>query len=182
MSRFSLNKLIPGALVIIGDDGLRRFNSDDGLFHVVNNGISGAFAIPTIIIPDGKGINATDVWTIGSCQSGCTDIIGSVKITGYGGVIVSGPGGIDSSATIFNNVWITMMGGSCLVIYQDGHVFIGSSPDPNQGLNQMIYYYFQIAGTAVQLVRRAWVSSSSQGSMTINSHTLSYKLKAGRYT
>jgi hypothetical protein len=178
MSRFLLQG---GSLTITGADGLRRFNSDDGLFHVVGSPINGSISTGNaVIVGDGAGANRSDVYNLGSCQAGCTDIIGSVSFNG-GSVVLSNAGGLVGSTGVPNNIWQCVMGGSAIVLYQDGHG-PNTASNPNLGLYQMVYFYFQISGTTVQLVRRLWVSKASQGSMTINPVTVSYRLKAGLYT
>lgn len=180
MSRFLLQG---GSLTITGADGKRRFNSDDGLFHAVGSPINGSFAPDgggALIIGDGAGANRNDVYTIGTCVLGCTDIIGSVKFVG-GQINWTGAGGGVATTGVPNNIWQCVMGGSAIVLYQDGHGPLNAA-NPNLGLYQMIYFYFQISGTAVQLVRRLWCSTAGQGSMTINPVTISYRLKAGLYT
>lgn len=180
MSRFLLQS---GNLTITGSDGKRRFNSSDGLFHVVGSPVNGSFTTDggqALIIGDGAGANRLDVWNIGSCYPGCTDIIGSVAFSG-GQVFWTSGSGLVGSSGVPNGIWQSVMGGSAIVLYQDGHAFIQTT-EPNLGLNQMIYFYFQISGTSVQLVRRLWCSSSGQGSMTINPVTISFRLKAGLYT
>lgn len=180
MSRFLLQG---GNLTIWGNDGVRRFNSDDGLFHVVGGEINGSITLDNgqaLIIGDGAGANRTDTWNIGSCAAGCTDIIGSVAFVG-GQIKWTGAAGNVGSTGVPNGIMQSVMGGSAIVLYQDGHG-PNTADNPNLGLYQMCFFFFQIVGTTVQLVRRLWCSKAGQGSMTINPLTVYFRLKAGLYT
>lgn len=170
-----------GRILITDDDGITQFNTDDGLLHGVDI-VNGSQLMPTINASDGQGFDLTNVWNIGSCSAGCTGVYGMARVTGWGGVTISGPGGVDSNTSIMLNAWQRVMNEHCFVLYQDGHGPIGTSPDPNLGLYQHIHFYFRVSGTAVQLVRRAWCSKASQGSISVSSCTVSFRLKAGLFT
>jgi hypothetical protein len=167
MSRFLLQS---GSLTISGSDGLTRFNSNDGLFHVVNS-ISGSVNILPLTFSDGTNYNLTNDTFVGNCNTACTDIVGSVKFT-LGDQVGGFP---------FDR-WQTMMGGSCAVWLMDGHGSVGLNPDPNINVNQFVFYYFFISNGGVYLRRRAYNSKSSQGTYTVKAHTIAYKLKCGLYT
>lgn len=158
-----------GKIQIIGQDGLKKFDTDDGLFHVINT-YSGSVGVSTYSFPDGADINATDDYLIGACHSACTDVIGSMKFT-----LASYDAGFPW------NRWCSVMGGSALWV-MDGHALTGTSPDPNSGICQMMWYQFVIISSNVYLRRRTICSTRSQGIYSVLAHTISWKLKAGLYT
>lgn len=158
-----------GKMQVIGTDGLKRFDTDDGLFHVINT-FSGSINVPSLVFSDGTNYNLTTDWTIGACHAECTDVLGSIKFT-----LAS------YAAGMAYNRWHSMMGG-CAVWLQDGHSLTGSSPDRNGRCYQHVMYYFVIESAVVKLRRRALNNKTSQGTYVVSSHTISYKLKAGLFT
>lgn len=166
-------------LVIIGADAKTRFNANDGLFHVADQ-LSKVISFPAFNVGDGAGANRTDDVIVGTCHPACTDIIGSVKFSASS-IVWSGAGGIVGSTGIPSGVYHTIVGGSPLVIYQDGHG-PNTTANPNLGLYQMFWFYVFISAGVVKMRRRAWVSSSSQGSMSVGSMTATCKFKTSLFT
>lgn len=166
-------------LVIIGSDAKTRFDANDGLFHVVDK-VSKTVSFPAFNVFDGDGVNRTDDVIIGTCHPACTDVIGSVKFS-TSSIVWSGAGGVVGSTGIPSGVYHTIVGGSPLVLYQDGHGPL-TTANPNLGLYQMMWFYVYISAGVVKMRRRAWVSSSSQGSMSVNSITATCWLKTSLFT
>ena len=150
---------------ITGPGGATRFDSDDALFHVISP-VTGSINIAAYSNPDSTNLDLTTSYTLGTCNSLCTDVIGSVKFYNT------------TAQGLPNNQWTTFMGGT-LVWVIDGHNTTGSSPDPNLGLRQMCLYTLRIASGTVYLDRRLLFSNNGQGVYTILAHDIQYNLKCG---
>lgn len=161
--------LEPGILDIDAPTGAKVFSSLDGLFHVVNK-LSGSQAIAALTFNDETFVDSVTSYLLGDCHPDCTDVIGSVKFTlnSYG-------------AGLAFDRWHSVMGGDILWVI-DGHGLTGTSPDPNTNMNQLVKYRFRVENGQVWLDRRAFCSNSSQGTYTVLSHTIEFKLKVGLYT
>ncbi len=157
-----------GQMVIKNTSGVTLFDSDDGMFHVLST-VNGSVAVPAYVHPGNTNANLSTSFLIGSCNSNCTDVLGSVRAT------------LNSyDAGLSFNRWFTIMGGSILWLV-DGHGLLGT-PDPNINLRQLVTYSLRVAAGKVYLDRRLLISAASQGTYEIRAHTLEFKLKCGLYT
>ncbi len=173
-------RLRDGALIITNPDGRTNFNSNDGLLHTVNDLPVLTLKTTTLVLPSATNTNRSDDFFVAYVNGFCTDVMGNAKFSG-GGVVISGSGPPVGSASFSSEAWITVMGGSAIVVYQDGHGNL-SSGESNGGLWQFIYYFFFVSSGAVYLRRCVYVSKASAGGMTINPQTVACKLKVGRFT
>lgn len=165
-----MSLLVSGGRIQISDVAEnKRFDTDDGLFHIISK-VSGSVAIAQFTNPDGTNLDSTTSYLLGTCHPDCTDVIGSVKFTLN-----------NNAAGMAFDRWCTVMGGSILWVI-DGHGLVGSSPDPNGEISQMVFYSLRVTSGQVYLDRRRLFSKQGQGTYTVLSHTIEYKLKAGLFT
>lgn len=164
MSRFKVS----AGRAFIESAGRTIFDTDDGLFHVIGSPIVGSQAIATYNGGGGVNIDATDSYTLGTCNAACTDVIGSIKFT-LGSYVAGLP---------FDR-WHTMMGGSVLWV-MDGQNLSGNSNNIN--ITVMVWYSLRVTSGTVYLDRRIYFSQNCMPSYQILSHTIEYKLKAGLFT
>jgi hypothetical protein len=157
-----------GRMTIQTPDGRTPFNTDDGLLLNLAT-FQGQVSIGPLTAGDGAGFNRTDDYNIGNCNPLCRAIVGGMKFT-LGDQVGGAP----------YDRWTIVFGNSSVVWLLDGHGPTGHSPDPNLAWPyQMIYYNFVIEDGVVKLRRRAFCSKSSQGTYTVKSHRITYKLKVG---
>lgn len=159
-----------GRIYAKGPLGRTVFDTDDGLFHTIDK-LSGSVSIATASVSSATDVNDTNDIDLGPCDPNCTDVIGSIKFTLN-----------NYDAGMAYDRWHSMFGGSSALWVMDGHGLTGSSPDPNNGILQMVWYSFLIVAGRVILRRRFYVSQSSRGTYSVLSHQIDYKLKMGLFT
>lgn len=156
-----------GSGIITGADGETRLNTDDAFFHPLSH-VSGEQAITSFTNPDDTERHTVNSYELGSCHASANDILGSVKFTLA-----------NYAAGMAFDRWHTIMGMGAILWVIDGHNLIGSSPDPNGNLKQMVFYEFRLAGGKLYLDRHLHFSRDGQGSYTVIGHTIKYKIDCG---
>lgn len=146
------------------------FSSFDGLFHTISV-VTASVAVPAISFFTNTYVNTTTSWLLGACDPACTDIIGSLKFT------LGSPG-----AGLAFDRWHSIIGGGSVIWVIDGHGLVGTSPDPNNNINQIIVYDLRIDAGNVYLDRRAYCSDLSRGTYTVLGHTIDFYLECGLYS
>lgn len=155
-----------GRISVKDTDGSTRFDTDDGLFHVIDS-VSGSKPIAQFNGGNENTTNQTDSFALGTCHADCTDVVGAIKFTLN-----------NYAAGMAFDRWHTMMGGSALWV-MDGQT--GASSD-NSGTTVLVTYSLRVASGVVYLDRYIFISSDVSVSYSILSHTITYKLKAGLFT
>jgi hypothetical protein len=155
-----------GAMEITGPSGNRIFHTDDGLFHTIS-ALSGTQAIATFSGGNNTTTDTTKSYLLGSCNTNCTDVAGSVKFTLN-----------NYAAGMAFDRWNSIFGGSVLWVL-DGHSLTGSPG--NSYIGQVVAYSFRVTAGQVFLDRRIYISNQTGGTYTILSHTINYKLKCGLF-
>lgn len=159
-----------GRIYAKGPLGRTVFDTDDGLFHTIDK-LSGSISVATASVSSGTNVNNTGDVDLGPCDPNCTDVIGSIKFTLN-----------NYDAGMAYDRWHSMFGGSSALWLIDGHNLIGSNPDPNTNILEMVWYSFLIIDGRVILRRRFYVSQNSRGTYSVLSHQIDYKLKMGLFT
>lgn len=161
----------PGRILITDAGGTPRFDSDEPLFHTINE-INGTQAIAAYSNTGDTYKDITTSYLIGSCNAACTHLIGAVKfkLNSY------------AAGCAFDR-WTTIMGGTTL--------WLLAGTDGQQGYaaansfipRQIVYYSFRIDGTDVYLDRRIILGNMATGvTFTVLSHSIEYHLEAGLFT
>lgn len=176
-------RIADGRLTI--DDGVnRRFDSNDGYFHIIQalNG-SQEFANRSVNVNFNRtvqAVNTTTDYNLGSVPDACDAIFGAIRCT-YAGLAV---GGLTSTA------YFSIFGGGTYI-----HVFDGyqSRDGRTASVQQCVHYDFTIEGTAgarfVRMRERFFIrlddpSIPSGSSVTygIDGFTMNWRLRVGRFT
>lgn len=145
------------------------WSTDDGFFHTIDV-LTASVAIGNRSFADNTYANNTESFLLGTCDPACTDVIGALKFTLN-----------NNNAGMAFDRWHTLMGGSVLWVI-DGHTLTGTSPDPNSGVHQMVWYDVEVVNGEVWLHRRAVCTDASRGTYTVISHTIEFYLECGLYT
>jgi hypothetical protein len=148
----------------IDQDGRTSFDTNDKLYHNITTGISGSYSAPARSVSNNGTININTNHQIASCNSFCTHVAGSVKFSG----------GVHAFPA---NVWFAYEGGSLFWII-DYHSGI-QSPAYKNFPTGIVKYRFFVSGGKVYLNER--VAFHSTVTLTVLAHTISWKLKAGRF-
>jgi len=158
-----------GRITASGPGGRSMFDSDDGLFHVLDK-VSGAVTIPAVTWGAGSSVNSTTDYVIGTVDPLCTDVVGSIKFTLN-----------NYAAGMAYDRWHTMFGGSSAIWVVDGSNLAGSVSNGNT--YEMCWYSILVQSGQVILRRRLYCSQNMQHSTySILSHKIDVKLKAGLFT
>lgn len=158
-----------GRLRIEGPDGKARFDSDEDLFHVVTNNITGTLTIPPLTYEGGVHQSVTPYY-LGACHPACTHAIGALKFTLF-----------SAGAGMAYDRWTTIMGGS-VVWLMDSY---GGLQDGRRSpaCCQIVYYTLRVASGSIYLDRVASLGRMPNNTFyTVIGHSIHYRLKAGLFT
>jgi hypothetical protein len=167
------------------DDGTqRRFDTDDGYFHILG-ALSGSQFFPArdVLVNFNNtvdSINTTTDYNLGAVPDACDAILGSIRCTYSGGAV----GGLTNVA------YFSIFGGGTYV-----HVFDGYRSREGRSVsgNQCVFYTFTIEGPAggrfVNMRERFFIRlddpSIPSGSSVIygvDGFTMNWRLRVGRFT
>jgi hypothetical protein len=163
-----------GRILITDGDGNTRLDTDDGLFHIVDDGITGTLNMAAVTITSSTSSanrNRTDTYNLGSVHADCTHVIGAVRFTG------SGTWGIAFSR------WTTYMGGTLVWAMTAPGITSGTAGDIFHTPRLGVLYRFYVDSGTLWMERRLMAPSPS-GSVTIVilAHDIEYRLKTGLFT
>jgi hypothetical protein len=160
--------------VIVVKDGIKRLDTRDKLLHGNTWGfpISGTQSI-SAVTGGGDGDpgrrNLTTVYDLGPAPDGHDTVYGVCKFDLNN----------DTAGLAFNRYHV-VMGGSILWV-MDGEIANTSFIGDNSILGQWVDYHFRVLDGRVELVRRLFIWDS-QGTYTVLSHDITYKLRTGVWT
>jgi hypothetical protein len=149
----------------IDQGGRTVFDTNDQLYHNITTGLSGSYAAPARSISGSKNWkNINTNHKIGTCNSFCTNLSGSVRFRQYAQLVPL-------------NVWFAYEGGDVFAIidYHSGAQTIGYG----QSIEGFVKYRFFISNGVVYLNER--VVLHSPANKTFLAHIVDWKLKAGRF-
>lgn len=150
----------------IDQAGQPVFDTEDKFYHnITTTGLSGSYTVPTRAVSNWGKIDVDTNHLIGSCNAFCTHVCGSVRFDGVDQVIPAG-------------VWFAYEGGDLFFIVSK--VTGIQNPAYSTRVTGLAKYRFFVSGGSVYLNERAFFTSSMM--MTIPTHVISWKLKAGRFT
>jgi len=163
-----------GRILIRDASGNIRLNTDDGLFHIVNSGISGTLNMAAVTINNSTSAanrNRTDPFNLGSVHPDCTHVIGAVR---FGG---SGTWGVAFGR------WTTYMGGTLVWAMTAPGTTSGTAGDILSNPYLGVLYRFYVSAGALFMERRL-MAPSLPGSVTLTilAHSIDYRLKTGLFT
>lgn len=160
-----------GRIRVTDANGVEKLDTDDDLFHVVGAGIAGTIDIPGIQVLNGNPQNSTTEYTLGSCNTACTHVIGAVRFFGEGAWAIG-----------FNR-WTTYMGGHLVWLFSAGGITAGTVGTINDNVKDICIYRFYVSGGLVRLERRL-IFQDPPGSVfrILKAHSIQYKLKPGLFT
>jgi hypothetical protein len=140
---------------------------------VVGGWITGTRAIPTVTrsLPrSNPEINLTTDYTLGACHPSCNYVIGAVKFTLN-----------NYAAGLAFNRWHTVGGGN-VIWYYDGEPPLDSQGrGSNSNVRQWVDYSFYASGGSVVMRRRLFLGKID-ATVSVLSHSIDYRLKAGLFT
>lgn len=151
--------------LVIDQDGRTVFDTDDRLYHNITTGLVGSYTAPQRSVSNWNTINLDNNYLIGSCNPFCTHVAGSVRFTGQVHAIPA-------------DIWFAYEGGD-LFWTIDTHTGI-QSPTWAQFPTGIVKYRFFVSGGNVYLNERVFFASSV--TLTVPTHSVFWKLKAGRFT
>lgn len=150
----------------IDQAGRKVFDTDDKLYHnITANGLSGSYTAPNRVVSNWGRINVDTNHLIGTCNAFCTHVQGSVRFTGQ-------------LHAIPTDIWFCYEGGD-LFWTIDKHTGI-QNPTWSTRPTGVVRYRFFASGGNVYLNERVFFTSSV--TLTVPTHTVFWKLKAGRFT
>lgn len=170
------NLLVSAGRMLLQGNGQKRLDTDDGLLHVIpteTGWLTGTIEIPAVSrisnsISD-PAVDLTTSYTLGSCNPDCTTVIGAIKFTLN-----------NYNAGMAYDRWHTIFGGSVVWVY-DGEPPLDTDRGRNLNVWQWVSYWFETSGGTVYMKRRL-VLGKIAASVTILSHSITYKLKTARFT
>lgn len=152
-------------LLTIDQDGHSSLNTDDQMFHNITfTGLTGSFAADSHVAKNDSVVNIDTNHLIGTCNSFCTHVWGSVKFSGV-------------EQTIPPDVWFAYEGGDLFWILS--HLTGIQNPTYSSSISQIVKYRFFVSGGNVYLNERVFMNS--QVTMIFPAHTVFWNLKAGRF-
>lgn len=159
-----------GRIVIKDTSGSTRLDTDDGLFHTINQ-LSGTVAVGSLSGGNGRRVNSTQSTLLGTVNSNCTHVIGALKFTLN-----------NYAAGMAYDRWTTFLGGSAMWVLDGEPGFRDALGDNSRfGATQIVFYSFRITSGQVFLDRRAFIARTPF-TYTVRSHSIDYKLKTGLFT
>lgn len=161
-----------GRIRITNADGDLRLDTDDGLFHIVGDAITGSRSYANQSTGASRR-NDTITQVIGTCHPDCTHVIGAAKFTGTPGPIA--PIGYDRWVTYLGGTLIWSLHGPALVSGLLGGVY-------RHNITQACTYRFYVESGNVMFEKRLVMEATRQATATLVAHGIQWNLKTGLFT
>lgn len=159
-----------GRIVATDANGDVKLDTDEGLFHVITSLPAVAKNI-AVLNTSTAYTDLTTEYDIGACHSSCTHVVGAVRFSGSGAWGVA-----------FDR-WTTYLGGTLVWAMTAPGLTSQTSGDIYAHVHTYCGYRFFVRNGRVVMERRLVMPSNPPGVwLAIKAHTITCKLKAGRFT
>ncbi|WBT40169.1 hypothetical protein [Hyphomicrobium sp. DMF-1] len=159
-----------GRIIATDANGEVKLDTDEDLFHVVTTLPQKSVDI-AIVNTSTAFTNLTTEYGIGACDPSCTHVIGAVRFSGSGAWGVA-----------FDR-WTTYLGGTIIWAMTAPGLTSQTSGDIYGHVHTFCGYRFFVRNGGVVMERRLVLPSNPPSvGLAIKAHTITCKLKAGRFT